>query len=73
MNSQSKRIPWAIRESWIGQIVAAMSNVHARGLVMGALNHNRINIRADGTVVLDVSECAYRHLPTEGDRLPPEL
>ena len=29
-NTQSKPIPWAIRELWIGQIVAAMSNVHAR-------------------------------------------
>ena len=72
-NSQSKPIPWAVRELWIGQIVAAMSNVHARGLVIGALNINRISIRADATVVLDLSECAHRQLPTQRDRLPPEL
>ena len=71
--SQSKPIPWAVRELWIGQIVAAMSNVHARGLVIGALNMNRISIRADSTVVLDLSECAHRQLLTHRDRLPPEL
>ena len=72
-NSQSKTILWAVRELWIGQIVAAMSNVHARGLLIGALINNRISIRADGTVVLDLSECAHRQLPTQRDRLPPEL
>lgn len=72
-NSQSKPIPWAVRELWVGQIVAAMSNVHARGLVIGALNINRISIRADATVVLDLSECAQRQLRTQRDRLPPEL
>ena len=72
-NSQSKPIPWAVRELWIGQIVAAMSNVHARGLVIGALNNHRISIRADGSIVLDLSECAHRQLPTQRDRLPPEL
>ena len=72
-NSQSKPIPWAIRELWIGQIVAAMSNVHARGLVIGALNNNRISIRADGSVVLDLSEYAHRNLHTQRDFLPPEL
>lgn len=50
-----------------------MSHVHARGLVIGALNNNRISIRADGTVVLDLSESAHTHLPTTRDRLPPEL
>jgi hypothetical protein len=58
-------IPWAVRELWIGQIVAAMSNVHARGLVIGVLNIKRISIRADGTAVLDLSECAHRQLPTQ--------
>ena len=72
-NSQSKPIPWAVRELWIGQIVAAMSNVHAKNLVIGALNNQRISIRADGSVVLDLSECAHRRLPTQRDRLPPEL
>ena len=71
--SQSKSIPWAVRELWIGQIVATISNVHARGLVIGALNINRISIRADATVLLDLSECAHRQLPTQRDRLPPEL
>ena len=72
-NSRFKTIPWAVRELWIGQIVAAMSNVHARGLVIGALNNQRISIRADGSVVLDLSECAHRQLPTQRDRLQPEL
>ena len=72
-NKESNTIPWAVRESWIGQIVAAMSNVHAKGLVIGALNNKRISIRADGTVVLDLSECSYRQLSTQRDRLPPEL
>ena len=72
-NSQSKPIPWTVRESWIGQIVAAMSNVHARGLVIGALNNDRISIRSDGTAVLELSECAHSYLPTQRDRLPPEL
>ena len=71
--NQSKPIPWAVRELWIGQIVAAMSNVHARGLVIGALNINRISIRADGSVVLDLSEYAHRNLSTQRDYLPPEL
>lgn len=72
-NSQSKPIPWAIRELWVGQIVAAMSNVHGKGLVIGALINTYINLRADGTVVLDLSECAFRNLSTQRDRLPPEL
>ena len=71
--SQSKPIPWAVRELWIGQIVAAMSKVHARGIVIGALNLRRISIRANGTAVLDLSECAQRQLPPQRDRLPPEL
>ena len=50
-----------------------MSNVHARGLVIGALNNQRISIRADGSVVLDLRECAQRQLSTQRDRLPPEL
>ena len=72
-DSQSKPIPWAVRESWIGQIVAAMSNVHARGLVIGALTNYRVSIRADGSVVLDLSEYAHRILRTQRDCLPPEL
>ena len=72
-NSQSKPIPWAVRELWIGQIVAVMSNAHAKGLLIGALNDNRINIRADGTAILDLSESASRNLPTQRDHLPPEL
>lgn len=72
-NSQSKPIPWAVRELWIGQIVAAMSNVHARGLVIGTLNNNRISIRADGSVVLDICEYAHINLRTQRDCLPPEL
>ena len=72
-NSQSKPIPWAIRELWIGQIVAAMSNVHARGLLIGTLNNNRISIRADGSVVLDICEYAHSNLRPQRDCLPPEL
>src|SRR3982074_1835982 len=55
------------------QIVAAMSNLHTKGLVIGSLNLNRISIRADGTAVLDLSDGAHRHLSTKPDRLPPEL
>jgi hypothetical protein len=72
-NSLFKPIPWAIREAWIGQIVAANSKVHARGLIVGALNINRVNIRVDGTVVLDLSDSAHRNLVTTPDRLTPEL
>lgn len=72
-NKHSKPIPWAVRELWIGQIVAAMCNVHARGLVIGALNIKRISIKADGTAVVDLSDRAHRKLPAQRDRLPPEL
>ena len=72
-NSQSEPIPWAVRRLWIGQIVAAMSNVHARGLLIGALNNNPISTRVDGSVVLDSSENAHRSLRTQRDCLPPEL
>jgi hypothetical protein len=72
-NSLSKPIPWPVREAWIGQIMSAASNVHARGLVVGGLNINRANIRADGTAVLDLSDSAHRNLATTPGRLPPEL
>jgi hypothetical protein len=72
-NKLSKPIPWAVRELWIRQIISAVSHVHARNLVVGALNMNRVNIRADGTLVLDLGDSAHRHLSTEPDRLPPEL
>ncbi|MCJ1397914.1 hypothetical protein MMC11_001110 [Xylographa trunciseda] len=61
-NHQSMRIPWAVRKIWIRQIIAAISNVHARGLVIGALNINRIDFREDGTLTLDLSDSAHRHL-----------
>jgi hypothetical protein len=32
-NSLSKTIPWTVRELWMQQIVAAMSNLHTKGLV----------------------------------------
>ena len=72
-NSKSRPIPWALRELWIGEIVATMSYVHVRGLVLGALKNNRISIRADGALVLDLSDSAHRHLLTQRDLLPPEL
>ncbi|KAL9611266.1 MAG: hypothetical protein Q9167_004092 [Letrouitia subvulpina] len=71
-SSQFKLIPWAVRELWMGQIVAAMSNIHARGFVVGGLNNNHIGIRADRTAVLDLGDCS-RQLPNGRDCLPPEL
>jgi len=50
-----------------------MSNVHAKGMLLGAMNNNRISIRADGSAMLDISEHAHKSLPTSRDRLPPEL
>ena len=50
-----------------------MSNVHAKERLIGALNIHRINIRADGSIVLDLSEYAHRSLRTRRDFLPPEL
>lgn len=72
-NKLEKRIPWPVRELWIRQIVAAISNLHAKNIVLGALNLNRVAMRADGTVALNLSESAPRHLVMTPDRLPPEL
>lgn len=72
-NGQSKTLPWPVRQLWISQIVSAMSEIHARDLVVGALNMSRINIKIDGTAVLDLSDSAHRHLFTNAAYLPPEL
>ena len=72
-NIMSVRILWHIWELWARQIIAVVSNIHARGFILGALNNNQIGIRADGNVVLDVSESTHKRLSTQRDRLPSEL
>ena len=72
-NLLSRPVPWSVRECWIKQIMEAMADVHAQKLLVGALNLNRIHVRRDGNAVLDLTDCAHRHVPTGRDCIPPEL
>lgn len=65
-------IPWEIRETWARQIVAAVSDVHAKGVVLGVLSLRTILVRADGSAVLDAPKRHARILNELGC-LPPEL
>ena len=67
-------IPWSIRELWAKQLVSAVSDVHARGLVIGGFGtRSGIGIRANGSIVLDPDICNPGYQTDAYGKLPPEL
>jgi hypothetical protein len=51
--AKGERIPWAIRETWAKQVVAAVAEVHEKGFVVGNFSHDSVIIKADGTAALN--------------------
>ena len=71
--ARGERIPWEIREEWVKQIIAAVSNVHAKGIVLGLLHLNSVCIRADGSAVLTAPRASGRRPTNRNGYLAPEL
>ncbi|MCJ1379451.1 hypothetical protein MMC17_002552 [Xylographa soralifera] len=72
-NSQSKRIPWLIREIWSRQIIEAVSEVYKKDKVIGVLTIYNIGLRADGRAVLTRLKTSQRHIRNVKGAMPPEL
>jgi len=70
---RGERIPWEIREAWARQTIAAVSDVHARDVVLGVLSLQTILIRADGSAVLDAPKGSSRRTLNQRGWLAPEL
>ncbi|KAJ4364048.1 hypothetical protein N0V83_009503 [Neocucurbitaria cava] len=65
-------IPWAIRETWVKQLITAVAKIHERGIAVGSINRLSVFVHEDGNLVLDNPKTARRTLNQSG-RLPPEL
>ena len=73
LSFKSKSIPWPIKESWVRQIVQAISYVHEKGVVVGLLSLHSFAVRADGTAVFSRIGSPRRRLEDRYFNLPPEL
>jgi hypothetical protein len=71
--ARGERFLWEIREAWAKQIIAAMSDVHAHGVVVGYLRLSFIAIRADGSAVLIAPKTSGRCTLNLYGYLAPEL
>lgn len=57
---RGERIPWEIGEAWARQIVAVVSIVHAKNVVLGLLDLETIFVRADGSIALETPKATSR-------------
>lgn len=71
--AEGRSLSWSRRQRWVRQIIKAVSDVHARGIVSGCLELGAIGVDARDNIMLTTFKSTGRHWPNRRGYLPPEL
>ncbi|KAL9624351.1 MAG: hypothetical protein Q9160_001313 [Pyrenula sp. 1 TL-2023] len=72
-SSGTKSIQWKRRERWIRQAITLVAEVHRRGIVLGALNTNWIEVDSKDNISCRLFTLKGNYIHNSGGCLPPEM